>query len=43
MLEMRDSVGEVKIYNLLKDYDIDFEEEYEFDDLKSSSGRSLRF
>ena len=40
---MRDSAGEVKIYNLLKDYDIDFEEEYEFDDLKSSSGRPLRF
>ena len=37
------SSGEVKIHNILTDYDIPFEEEYEFDDLISSSGRHLRF
>lgn len=37
------SSGEVKIHNLLLDNDIPFEEEYEFDNLISSSGRHLRF
>lgn len=40
---MRDSAGEVKIYNILKDSGIPFIEEYEFADLVSSSGRPLRF
>jgi hypothetical protein len=34
---------EVKIHNILTDYDVPFEEEYEFDDLVASSGRKLRF
>lgn len=37
------SNGEVKIHNILTDYGIPFQEEYIFDDLFSSSGRSLRF
>ena len=37
------SSGEVKIHNILTDYDIPFVEEYTFDDLVSSSGRALRF
>lgn len=40
---MRDSTGEIKIYNILTDAGIPFEEEYEFPDLVSSSGRHLRF
>ncbi len=40
---MLSSSGEVKIHNILTDYDIPFEEEYEFDDIISSSGRHLRF
>lgn len=40
---MRDSKLEVKIYNVLVDYDIPFKEEYEFPDLYVSSGRPLRF
>lgn len=40
---MRDSKLEVKIYNILTDYGVPFEEEYEFADLMSSSGRKLRF
>lgn len=40
---MLSSNGEVKIHNILTDYGIPFEEEYTFDDLISSSGRSLRF
>lgn len=40
---MLSSNGEIKIHNILTDYDIPFEEEYEFDDLISSSGRHLRF
>lgn len=40
---MLSSNGEVKIHNILTDYDIPFEEEYMFDDLISSSGRRLRF
>lgn len=40
---MMSSAMEVKIHNILTDYDIPFEEEYEFDDLIASSGRHLRF
>lgn len=40
---MRSSVGEVKIFNVLNDYGLPFEEEYEFADLVSSNGRHLRF
>jgi len=40
---MLSSSGEVKIHNILTDYGIPFEEEYSFDDLKSSSGRALMF
>lgn len=40
---MRSSTGEIKIYNILMDAGLPFEEEYVFDDLISSSGRHLRF
>lgn len=40
---MLSSNGEVKIHNVLTDAGIPFCEEYEFDDLVSSSGRHLRF
>ncbi len=40
---MMSSTMEIKIHNILTDYDIPFEEEYEFDDLIVSSGRHLRF
>lgn len=40
---MRDSTGEVKIFNILTDEGIPFEEEYEFPELVSSSGKHLRF
>ena len=40
---MLDSSLEVKIHNILTDYDVPFEEEYEFDDLVASSGKKLRF
>lgn len=40
---MLSSSGEVKIHNILSDYGVPFEEEYEFDDLVASSGRHLRF
>lgn len=40
---MLSSSGEVKIHNILSDYGVPFEEEYEFDDLIASSGRRLRF
>lgn len=40
---MLSSNGEIKIHNILTEYGIPFEEEYEFDDLMSSSGRKLRF
>ena len=39
---MMSSAMEVKIHNILTDYDVPFEEEYEFDDLIASSGRHLR-
>lgn len=37
------SNGETKIHNILTDYGVPFAEEYEFDDLISSSGKHLRF
>ena len=40
---MLSSNGEIKIHDILTEYNIPFEEEYEFDDLISSSGRKLRF
>ena len=40
---MLSSKMEVKIHNILTDYDVPFKEEYEFDDLIASSGRPLRF
>lgn len=40
---MRDSTGEVKIYDILDSAGLPFEEEYEFPDLISSSGKHLRF
>lgn len=40
---MRDSTGEIKIYNILENAGIPFEEEYEFPDLVSSNGKHLRF
>lgn len=40
---MRDSNLEIKIYNILMDADLPFEEEYTFPDLIATSGRPLRF
>lgn len=40
---MLSSAMEVKIHNILTDYEVPFEEEYIFDDLVASSGRHLRF
>lgn len=40
---MRDSLMEIKIYDILTDAGLPFEEEYEFDGLVGSSGRPLRF
>lgn len=40
---MRDSQMEIRIYDILTDAGLPFEEEYEFPDLVSSSGRHLRF
>lgn len=40
---MRDSSGEIAIYNVLKEAGLPFEEEYVFDDLVVSSGKPLRF
>ena len=42
-LHMLASVGEIKIHDILTEYDIPFEEEYIFDDLMTSSGKHLRF
>lgn len=41
--EMRASRGEIKIEEILSEYDFNFKMEYSFPDLKSSSGRLLRF
>ena len=40
---MRDSRGEIKIEEILQKAELNFKEEYIFPDLKSSSGRPLRF
>ena len=40
---MRASRGEIKIEEILREAELNFEEEYSFDDLVSSSGRPLRF
>ena len=40
---MRASRGEIKIEEILQQAELDFKEEYIFPDLKSSSGRPLRF
>ena len=42
-LGMRASRGEIKIEEILQQAELDFKEEYIFPDLKSSSGRPLRF
>ena len=40
---MRASRGEIKIEEILKEAGFNFKMEYDFPDLKSSSGRPLRF
>lgn len=40
---MKSSRGEIKIYEILKDNDLNFVEEYSFPGLNSSNGRALRF
>lgn len=40
---MRASRGEIKIYEILTQAGLDFQEEYSFPDLVSSSGTPLRF
>lgn len=40
---MKASSGEVKIHTILRAHGVPFCEEYEFDDLLSTSGRKLRF
>lgn len=40
---MRDSRGEIKIYDILTKYGLPFEEEYEFPDLVGYCGVPLRF
>lgn len=40
---MKSSTGEVKIHNILTDYQVPFSEEQEFDGLVTNSGRHLRF
>lgn len=40
---MRASRGEIKIEEILQSAELNFKEEYIFPDLKSSSGRPLRF
>ena len=40
---MRASRGEIKIEEILQQAGLEFEEEYSFPDLVSSSGRPLRF
>ena len=42
-VRMLASSGEIKIHDILTEYDIPFEEEYEFDDLVTTSGKHLRF
>ena len=40
---MRASRGEIKIEEILKQYNIPFKEEYSFEDLKAENGKLLRF
>ena len=40
---MKSSRGEIKIFEILTEAGLDFQEEYSFKDLVSSSGRPLRF
>ncbi len=40
---MRASRAEIKIEEILKRYEVNFQEEYEFPGLKAPSGRPLRF
>ena len=40
---MKSSRGEIKIYEILKENDLNFVEEYSFPGLNSSNGRALRF
>ena len=40
---MRASRGEIKIYEILKQNDFNFKEEYIFEGLNSSNGKPLRF
>lgn len=40
---MRSSRGEVKIYTILKNHNVNFQEEYSFPDLRSAYGNELRF
>lgn len=40
---MRSSRGERKIFDILREHGVPFQEEYEFPDLISTSGRRLRF
>lgn len=40
---MRASRGEIKIEEILKEYNLNFKEEYSFENLCSSNGRPLRF
>lgn len=40
---MRSSRGEIKIYEILKQNDFNFKEEYIFEGLNSSNGKPLRF
>ena len=40
---MKASRGEIKIYEILQNAGLNFEEEYSFPDLISSTGRPLRF
>lgn len=40
---MRASRGEIKIQEILKEADLDFQEQYSFPDLVSNTGRPLRF
>lgn len=40
---MRASRGEIKIEEILKQYNIPFQEEYSFEDLKAENGKLLRF
>lgn len=42
-IKMRDSKMEIKIYEILKDAGLPFEEEYEFSGLVGKSGMPLRF